>query len=97
VRSRYAGQPFTTSTAEIAAALEQVSIPTLLLSLVHITGDARFIRDFKPAGIFLNEVQGFMSEEDKARARAEALPVIAEYRDRGCPNSTRWPPNSSKR
>ena len=77
MRSRYAGQPFTTSTTDIAAALEQVSIPTLLLSLVHITGDPRFVRDFKPAGIFLNEVQGFMSEEDKARARAEALPVIA--------------------
>jgi 4-hydroxyacetophenone monooxygenase len=85
MRSRYAGQPFTTPTADIAAALEQVSIPTLLLSLVHITGDPRFIREFKPAGIFLNEVQGFMSEEDKARARAVALPVIVDYRDRGCP------------
>ena len=85
MRSRYAGQPFTTSTAEIATALEDVSIPTLLLSLVHITGDPRFIRDFKPMGIFLNEIQGFMSEEDKARARATALPVLADYRDRGCP------------
>ena len=92
MRSRYAGQPFTTSTTDIAAALEQVSIPTLLLSLVHITGDPRFIRDFKPAGIFLNEVQGFMSEEDKARARAEALPVIADYRDRGCPEPGPLPP-----
>ncbi len=85
MRSAYAGDPFTTSTPEIAAALEDVSIPTLLLSLVHITGDPRFIRDFKPMGIFLNEIQGFMSEEDKARARATALPVIADYRDRGCP------------
>ena len=91
-RSRYAGQPFTTPTADIAAALEQVSIPTLLLSLVHITGDPRFVRDFKPAGIFLNEVQGFMSEEDKARARAEALPVITDYRDRGCPELAPLPP-----
>jgi 4-hydroxyacetophenone monooxygenase len=90
-RSRYAGQPFTTPNADIAAALEQVSIPTLLLSLVHLTGDPRFIRDFKPAGIFLNEVQGFMSEEDKARARAEALPLIADYRDRGCPEPARLP------
>ncbi|OBK15523.1 flavin-containing monooxygenase [Mycobacterium asiaticum] len=85
MRSRYAGQPFTTSTSEIAAALEDVSIPTLLLSLVHITGDPRFIRDYKQMGVFLNEVQGFMSEEDKARARAEALSVLTEYRDRGCP------------
>src|SRR6202453_893073 len=85
MRSLYAGRPVTTSTPEIAAALEDVSIPTLLLSLVHITADPRFIRDFKQMGIFLNEVQGFMSEEDKARARAEALSVITEYRDRGCP------------
>lgn len=85
MRSPYSGRPFTTSTAEIAAALQDVSIPTLLLSLVHITGDPRFIRDYKQMGIFLNEVQGFMSEEDKARARAEALAVITEYRDRGCP------------
>src|SRR5947209_4542840 len=85
MRSRYAGDPFTTPTPDIAAALEDVSIPTLLLSLVHITGAPKFIRDFKPMGIFLNEVQGFMSEEEKARARAAALPVIAEYRDRGRP------------
>ncbi len=84
-RSFHAGQPFDTADADIAAALEQVSIPTLLLSLVHITGDPRFIRDYKQAGLFLNEVQGFMSEEDKARARAEALPIIAGYRDAGCP------------
>lgn len=84
-RSFHAGQPFDTSDAEIAAALEQVSMPTLLLSLVHITGDPRFIREYKQAGLFLNEVQGFMSEEDKARARTEALPIIAKYRDRGCP------------
>ncbi|MBW0016952.1 MAG: NAD(P)/FAD-dependent oxidoreductase [Mycobacterium sp.] len=85
MRSVYAGRPFTTPTPQIAAALEDVSIPTLLLSLVHLTGDPRFIRDFKQAGLFLNEVQGFMSEEDKARARAEAVLIIADYRDRGCP------------
>ncbi|OBJ56155.1 NAD(P)/FAD-dependent oxidoreductase [Mycobacterium sp. 1423905.2] len=87
MRSVYAGLPFTTSTPEIAAALADVSIPTLLLSLVHITGDPRYIRDFKQMGVFLNEIQGFMSEEDKARARATAVPIIADYRDRGCPET----------
>ena len=85
MRSRYAGQPFTTRTADIAAALDQVSLPTLLLSPVHNTGDPRYIREFKPVGIFRNEVQDFMPEEAKARARAAALPVITDYRDRGCP------------
>ena len=85
MRSRYGGAPFTTPTADIETALDDVSVPTLLLSLVHITGDTRFLRDYAPAGLFLNEVQGFMSEEDKARARAEACEVITDYRDRGCP------------
>jgi 4-hydroxyacetophenone monooxygenase len=91
MRNRYAGEPFTTATSDIAAALQQVSIPTLLLSCVHITGDPRFVRDFRQAGVFLNEIQGFMSEEDKARARAVALPVLTDYRDRGCPEPAPLP------
>ena len=86
MRNPHAGQPFTTSNAEIADALLDTSIPTLLLSLVHMSGEPQLIRGaLKPAGLFLNEVQGYMSEEDKATARALALKVIADYRDRGCP------------
>jgi 4-hydroxyacetophenone monooxygenase len=80
----YAGLPFTDSDDAIAAFLEDVSIPTLLVSMVHLTGDPSWIRgDLKPAGLFLNEVQGFMSEDDKAEARRRALPVIAAFRDGG--------------
>jgi 4-hydroxyacetophenone monooxygenase len=86
VRNPHAGQPFTTTDDEIAEALLDVSIPTLMLSLVHMSGDPELIRgDLKPAGLFLNEVQGYMSEEDKAAVRKIALDVIADYRDRGCP------------
>lgn len=86
MRNPHAGQPFTSSDAEIAAALQDVSIPTLMLSLVHMSGDAELIRGaLKPAGLFLNEVQGYMSEEDKAAVRKIALEIIADYRDRGCP------------
>jgi 4-hydroxyacetophenone monooxygenase len=81
--------PFTSSDAEIAAALEDVSIPALLLSCVHMSGSAALLDGpLKPAGIFLNEVQGYMSEEDKAAARALALDIIRDYRDRGCPEPT---------
>jgi 4-hydroxyacetophenone monooxygenase len=87
VRNPHAGQPFTTSDEDIAAALRDVSIPALMLSLVHMAGDPALIRGaLKPAGLFLNEVQGYMSEEDKAAARKLALEVIADYRDRGCPD-----------
>ena len=85
MRNPHAGQPFTTSDEEIAEALLDVSIPTLMLSLVHMSGDAGLIRgELKPAGLFLNEVQGYMSEADKAAVRKIALEVIADFRDRGC-------------
>ena len=81
--------PFTDSDAEIAAALEDVSVPALLLSCVHMSGDAALLDGpLKPAGLFLNEVQGYMSESDKAAARALAFDIIRDYRDRGCPEPT---------
>ena len=86
MRNPHAGEPFDTSDEDIVAALGDVSIPTLMLSLVHMAGDAELIRGrLRPAGLFLNEVQGYMTEEDKAEVRAIALEVIRDYRDRGCP------------
>jgi len=86
MRNPHAGVPFTTSDEEIAEALLDVSIPTLMLSLVHMSGDPELIRGhLKPAGLFLNEVQGYMTDDEKAEVRALALGVIREYRDQGCP------------
>ena len=84
-RHRYAGLPFTDDDAAIAAALEEVSIPTLLNTMVHITGDPSWVRgELRPKGLFLNEYQGFMDEEAKAEVRRLALPEIIKYRDGGC-------------
>ena len=90
MRNPHAGVPFTDSDEQIAAALQDVSIPTLLMSCVHMTDDDEARRSIiegplRPLGLFLNEVQGYMSEEDKAAARAVALDIIRDYRDRGCP------------
>lgn len=86
MRNPHSGTPFTTSDAEIAAALEDVSIPAMLVSCVHMSGDASLLDGpLRPAGIFLNEVQGFMSDDDKATARKLALDIIRDYRDRSCP------------
>ncbi|MDT5263860.1 MAG: 4-hydroxyacetophenone monooxygenase [Mycobacterium sp.] len=86
MRNPHAGQLFTSSDEQIADALPDVSIPTLMLSLVHMSADPTLIRGaLKPAGLFLNEVQGYMSDEDKSAVRKIALEVIADYRDRGCP------------
>ena len=84
-RNPHAGVPFTDDDATIAAALEDVSVPALLCSLVHITGDPSWIRgDLRPAHALLNDYQGGMSAEDQAEARRRALPAIAAYRDGGC-------------
>ena len=83
-RSRYAGTIITDDDATIAAALADVSIPTLLLSMVHMSGDASLLDGpLRPAGVYLNEVQGFMSPDDQAAVRAMALEVISAYRDGG--------------
>ena len=39
-RNPWSGNPFDTSDEDIAEALLDVSIPTLMLSLVHMSGDA---------------------------------------------------------
>ncbi|MEM7142914.1 MAG: NAD(P)/FAD-dependent oxidoreductase [Actinomycetota bacterium] len=84
-RHPHAGLPFTDDDAAIASALEEVSIPTLLCTMVHLTGDPAWVRgDLRPAGLFLNEYQGFMDEESKAEVRRRALPEIIRYRDSGC-------------
>ena len=79
-------QPITASDADIAAALEDGSAPTLLLSAMHMSGDFSLLDGpLRPQGCYLNEVQGFMSPEGQAEARALALDAIRRYRDRGHP------------
>ena len=90
MRNPHAGEAFTDSDDEIADALADVSIPALLMACVHMTDDDAVRQSIldgpvRPAGIFLNEVQGFMSEDARAAARALALGIIGDYRDRGCP------------
>src|SRR5437667_7152535 len=84
-RNPHAGVPFTDDDAAIAAVLEDVSIPALLCSLVHMTGDPSWIRGhLRPRASALNDYQASMTEEDMAEARRLALPAIAAFRDAGC-------------
>ena len=91
---RYAGLPITDDDATIAMALEDLSVPTLLVSLVHLTGDVSILDGpLRPVGSYLNEVQGFMAPDDQAAARAFALEKIIEFREGG---SVLPPPPSSE-
>jgi 4-hydroxyacetophenone monooxygenase len=84
--------PITDEDAVIAEALKSASIPTLLMSLVHITGDPRLLRDeIRPQRAVLGETQGGLGAGQKDEVRALALEVLKTYRDGGC----RLPPPPS--
>ena len=84
-RNPHAGAPFEDDDATIANALEEVSVPALLCSMVHLTGDPSWIRgDLRPQYAMLNDFQSSMSPEMQVEARHRALAAIIEYRDNGC-------------
>jgi len=84
-RNPHAGEPFTDDDARIAAALEDASVPALLCSLAHMTGDPSWIRGaHRPRYAVSTDLQSGMSPEEQAEVRRRALPVVAAYRDGGC-------------
>ena len=84
-RLQPASAPINESDAFIADALESASIPTLMLSLLHITGDTSILHGpIRPKPALMGEGQGSLSEAEKAEVRARALKVLAAYRDGGC-------------
>jgi 4-hydroxyacetophenone monooxygenase len=82
---RPAEKPVTESDEFIAAQLEGASIPTLLMSLIHLTGDTSLLRGaIRPKVVMMGGFQGDLSEADQASVRQLALKALADYRDRGC-------------
>ncbi|MEH6567650.1 MAG: NAD(P)/FAD-dependent oxidoreductase [Halioglobus sp.] len=68
----------------LKAALNDASIPTLMLSMLHMSGDDTLLSGpIKPQGVYINEFQGYMSEPDKASIREQAFSVISDFRNRG--------------
>jgi len=84
-RNPHAGECFEDSDEAIAAALEEVSVPALLCSLVHMTGDPSWIRgDVRPRVAIASEFQSRIPDDELADVRRRAVPAIAAYRDGGC-------------
>jgi 4-hydroxyacetophenone monooxygenase len=86
--------PIDDDDATIERALRDVSVPTLMMAMVHLTGDMGWVRrEIRPGPPGLNGVQGDLSDEDQAIVRDTALAAIKDYRDRG---STLPPPPSAE-
>ena len=85
MRNPHAGVRFDDSDAALAAALADVSVPPLLCSLVHITGDPSWIRGrVLPTFPSSTDFQCGLTPADRDEVRRAALPVIGAYRDGGC-------------
>ncbi len=83
--SRPADASISEDDAFLADALAHASVPTLMMSLVHLTGDASLLRGaVRPGSATMGEVDGGLSAADKAAVRATALEALRAYRDRGC-------------
>lgn len=80
------GLPFADSDDVIRDAVAQASVPALLMSMVHMTGDLSLLDELpRPFALIAMDLQGAMSEPDKNAVRERAFEVIRDYRDRGCP------------
>jgi len=71
----------------IQSALQDAHIPSLMLALVHLTGDVSILRgDIRPSSdfaTFLADPQGGITAEQQATIRARAFDVLKAYRDGG--------------
>lgn len=77
--------PITEDDDFLAKALESASIPALMASIVHLTGDASVLRGaVRPQRAMMGETDGGLTAADKAAVRALALDALRAYRDRGC-------------
>jgi 4-hydroxyacetophenone monooxygenase len=89
-----ADAPITEDDAFLAATLEHASIPTLMMSVIHLTGDTSLLAGrIRPGAAMMGDVDGGMSAGDKAATRALALEALRAYRERGC---TLPPPPSAE-
>jgi 4-hydroxyacetophenone monooxygenase len=77
--------PITEDDAFLADALEHASVSTLMLSIIHLTGDASLLSGaMRPQRPLPGDTDGGLSDADKAAVRKMALDALRAYRDRGC-------------
>ncbi|MEZ5561045.1 MAG: NAD(P)/FAD-dependent oxidoreductase [Pseudomonadales bacterium] len=75
-------RPLTDDDATIRAALADADIPSLMVTIAHLTGDMDLLRgDIRPAVDFLGDPNAAISEAQQARVRETAFEVLKRYRD----------------
>ncbi|MBX3028198.1 NAD(P)/FAD-dependent oxidoreductase [bacterium] len=92
--SAVAVEPITEDDAFLAEALSHASVATLMMAIVHLTGDTAILDGpIRPQRPLPGEHDGGLSDDEKATVRAQALAALRDYRDRG---GTLPPPPSAE-
>jgi 4-hydroxyacetophenone monooxygenase len=79
----------------LAETLEHGSAPTLIMAIVHLTGDTSLLRGpIRPRRPLPGESDGGLSADDKTAVRAMAFDALRAYRDRGCTLPPTPPPQT---
>ena len=72
--ARLTGLPFDDDDDRLRAAIEDASVPALLMSMVHMTGDLGILDELpRPFMLIAMDLQGGMSEPDKRTVRELSL------------------------
>ena len=80
---------------QIASRLEDLSVPTLIAAVAHLTGDPSLLRGpLRPRTFIPNDFQGGLPDEERRELRRQALDAITVYRAAGCPPIAPPPPVS---
>lgn len=84
--ARLTGLPFSDDDDVLRSAIDEASVPALLMSMVHMTGDLEILDVLpRPYMLIAMDLQGGMSEPDKKTVRERAFEIARAYRDGGCP------------
>lgn len=71
---------------QIRSALADAHVPSIMLAMVHLTGDMSVLRTgIRPQPAFMSDPQDGIGADDQARIRAQAFDVIRKARDTGAP------------
>ncbi len=78
--------PTTLTDDQIRSSLAHAHIPSLMLALVHLTGDLGIIRSgVRPQPAFMSDPQDGISEADQTTIRSQAFDILRAARDQGTP------------
>ena len=77
-------RPITDDDETIRQAVRDAHLPTLMASLIHLTGSTDHLKGVTPVYEFFGDGQGDLTPQQREAAQKHAVEALKAYRDRGC-------------